>query len=185
MDDVKIVELYWARSESAIKETEIKYGKYCHAIAFSILHSKPDAEECVNDAYLKAWESIPPHRPSRLATFLGKLTRNISINRYVYEHAQKRHAATEMIFDEMAECIPDPATEAPPSDEIALKSAINGFLSTLTPKMRKIFVQRYWYMRTVREIAFDLHLTESAVKVGLHRTRNEMKLYLEKEGIVI
>ena len=185
MDDVRIVELYWARSESAVRETEIKYGKYCHSIAYAILHSEQDTEECVNDTYWKAWESMPPHRPTRLSTYLGKLTRNISINRYVYEHAKKRHAGTEMIFDEMADCIPDAATEASASDEVVLKAAINGFLAGLKPSVRRMFVQRYWYMYSIAEIASAQHMTENAVKVSLLRVRDKFKLYLEREGVVL
>lgn len=185
MDDHQIVELYWARSESAIKETEKKYGKYCRSIANAILHSPYDAEECVNDALMRAWETIPPQKPSRLAVFVGKLTRNVAINRYVHRHAQKRSPATDLIFDEVAECIPDPASEAPLSDELALKVAMNTFLAALPANTRCIFLRRYWYMSSIREIARDFSMTESAVKVTLLRTRNKFRLHLEKEGILL
>ena len=185
MDDKRIVELYFERSETAIRETEKKYGKYCHYIAYNILYSEQDAEECVNDTYLAAWESIPPHKPVRLSTFLGKLVRNISLNRYQYDHAQKRTAPPTVILDEVQECIPDPDSDQPLSDEIALRDAINGFMHTLSKKTRIIFVRRYWYFCAIKDIASSLGLSESYVKVSLLRTREKFKSYLEKEGIFI
>lgn len=182
MDDRMIVDLYWERSETAISETEKKYGKYCHTIAYRILHSKEDAEECVNDTYSAAWEAMPPHKPNRLSTFLGKLTRNIALNRYLHDHAEKRFAPTELILHEVEEILPDPASEDT-ADEITLKDAINGFLASLPQQTRIIFVRRYWYLSRVKEIARDLGLTESNVKVILLRTRNQFKAYLKKEGI--
>ena len=185
MDDDRIVELYLKRSETAIAETEKKYSRYCHYIAYNILFSEQDAEECVNDTYINAWESIPPHKPECLKTFLGKLTRNISLNRYIHDHAQKRYANTDLILDELAETIPDPNSETMESDNMALKEAINGFMETLTHQVRVVFVRRYWYLSPVKNIAIDYGLTESNVKSILFRTRNKFKTYLEKEGIVI
>ena len=115
MDDKQIVALYWERSETAIAETEKKYGKYCHYIARSILYSDRDAEECVNDTYQKAWETMPPKKPERLSAYLGKLARHIAINRYIYERAQKRTPDVEAIFTEAEEFIPDPAVGDPDS----------------------------------------------------------------------
>ena len=185
MDDQTIVALYWERSESALEETQKKYGKYCHSIAYNILHSREDAEECVNDTYVKAWDSIPPHKPERLSTFLGKLTRNISLNRYVRDHAKKRWNGTDLILEEVEEFIPAPASESSLSDEIALRDAINGFLESLSPDTRVLFVRRYWYMSPIKEIARDAGLSENNVKVTLHRLRQSFKAHLEKEGITV
>ena len=183
MEDKKIVEMYWERSENAIKETEIKYGNYCRRIAMNILSNTLDAEECVNDTYLRAWEAMPPHRPERLSTFLGKITRNISLNRYARDRAQKRSPRVEVVYEELSELIPD--NDGDPSDEGALRAAINGFLATLPSKNRIIFVQRYWYLCSVKEIAQTRALTESDVKVTLMRTRKKFKDYLTKAGITV
>lgn len=185
MEDKMIVALYWERSEDAIAETQTKYGKYCHAIAYNILHSDPDAEECVSDTYASAWDAMPPHKPERLSTFLGKLTRNHAINRYYHNRAQKRSAHTELVLDEVSEFVPDRSTSGSIADEIALKDAINRFLASLPKQTRIIFVRRYWYMSAIREIALDYNLSESKVKVTLMRTRGKFKAYLEEEGIEI
>lgn len=185
MEDNKIVDLYWERSEAAVLETQKKYGRYCHYIAYHILYSDEDAEECVNDTYIKAWNAMPPHRPERLSSFLGKITRNTALDYYSYLNAGKRSGNTTLVLDEMAECIPDPRSEAPLSDEIALKNAINGFLASLPKQTRIIFMRRYWYLSSIKEIANDYRLSESNVKVTLHRTRNKFKEYLEKEGIIL
>ena len=181
MDDQKIVDLYWERSESAIKETQKKYGRYCHSIAYAILHSNEDAEECVNDTYLRAWGAIPPAKPSRLATFLGKITRNLALDRYGYNKAKKRNGGIEAVIDEYYECIP--SGEFSIEDELILKNLINGFLESLDSHTRIIFLQRYWYTCGVQEIAENMGMTENNVSVTLHRTRNKFKAYLEKEGI--
>lgn len=185
MDDQMIVDLYWERSPIAIAETQKKYEKYCHSIAFRILHSNEDAEECVNDTYASAWNAMPPHKPERLSTFLGKLTRNIALNRYYRDHAEKRAPQTELILHEVEEFVPVPGSDREMTDELVLKDAINRFLGSLSREKRIIFVRRYWYLSTVKEIARDLGLTESNVKVTLLRTRNKFKAYLEKEGIEI
>ena len=184
MEDQKIVDLYWERSEDAIKETEKQYGVYCHSVAYRILRSDEDAKECVNDTYLRAWETMPPHRPNRLSTFLSKITRNLALNRYWYNRAEKRTPEMELILEEVEAFLPDP-TERPISEEIALREAINGFVGGLAPKKRKMFVQRYFYCMSIRAIARELGMTENAVKVSLHRTREEFRVHLEKEGIEI
>ena len=128
MEDSAIVDLYFARSEEAIRQTADKYGRYCYAISFRILHSDDEAEECVNDAYLGTWNAIPPHKPANLQTFIGKITRNISLNRYEKKKAQKRFGAVEHILDEYMECIPDESAE--PTDALALREALNSFLAS-------------------------------------------------------
>lgn len=181
MDDNKIIELYFARSEQAIRETELKYGNYCFGIARGILSSREDAEECVNDTWLSAWNSIPPNKPNPLKTFLGRIARNHAINRYIRVRAKKRSGETDLIFEEVCDFLPDNAPSL--CDEFALKQAINSFLSSLTKKSRIIFVRRYWYLSPISEIARELAVSESSVKVTLHRTRIAFRAHLEKEGI--
>lgn len=183
MDDQEIVELYFKRSEVAIVETQRKYNKYCGTIAKNILHSVEEAEECVNETWFKAWESIPPNRPKRLTVYLGKITRNLSLDRYRSRKADKRGSGQlELCLNELAECVG--ARESIP-DEIALKEIVNQFLRELKPKARHVFMLRYWYMYSGRDIAKNCLMSEAAVKMSLQRTRNALKEYLEKEGVPI
>ncbi len=183
MEDEKIVMLYWERNENAVRETELKYGKYCHAIAYNILHSHEDADECVNDTWRGAWNAIPPEKPSRLQSFLARITRNIAIDRYRYDSAQKRGAELESAIDEYWECIPN--GDAPIEDELELKKAINGFLASLDTRTRVIFMRRYWYSMSVKDIADGMRLSEGHVSVILFRTRIKFKEYLTKERIFV
>lgn len=186
MEDQQIVDLYWARSEAAIAETDAKYGRYCHSIAYNILFNEEDSRECVNDTYLKAWESIPPHRPDPLAAYLGRITRNLALNRYKYHHAQIRgDGQLPLVLDELHDCIPDPKTTEQVTDDLALADLFNRFLAELPKETRMIFLRRYWYMSPVREIAADYSLTESKVKMSLLRARGKLKKLLEKEGIAL
>ena len=185
MEDQQIVDLYWQRNEKALSQTQKKYGKYCHRIAYAILYSNEDAEECVNATYLRAWGAMPPARPSRLSTFLGKITRNLALDRLDKNTAQKRQGPIEVILDEWAECIPDADSTLDPTDKIALGDAINSFLASLDQRNRVMFMQRYWYASPIKSIAREMELGESAVKVALMRTRNKFKEHLEKEGIVL
>lgn len=184
MDDKQIVALFWERSEDAIAQTEKKYGRYCHYIARNILYSDQDAEECVNDTYQKAWETMPPKKPELLSAYLRKITRYIAINRYIHDHANKRSLGMQVILDEAEEFIPDPHG-GDILDEIYLRDVINSFVASLSQEVRVVFVRRYWYMSSVKDIARDYGMTESNVKVTLMRTRNRFKEYLEKEGISI
>ena len=179
MDDQKIIELYFARSEDAIRETDAKYGRYCHTVAYNVLHSNADAEECVNDTYIRAWESIPPKQPSRLSTFLAKITRNLALDRIDYYNAEKRPQNTVSLIEELGECT---AAGDEILDEIALRDSLNSFLGDLKKKTRMIFMQRYWYLRSIAEISCDFGISESNVKVILHRTRNELREHLAKNG---
>lgn len=183
MEDEKIVTLYWERNEDAIRETEQQYGKYCYTIAYNILHSHEDSDECVNDTWIGAWNAMPPERPTKLQGFLARITRNIAIDRYRYDSAQKRGAEVESAIDEYWECIPN--GDASIEDEYVLKHAINGFLESLDVRTRVIFMRRYWYSMSVKDIADGMRLSESHVSVILHRTRNKFKDHLTKEGVFV
>lgn len=183
MDDNRIIDLYFSRDERAIEQTRAKYGKLLYHVAYKILHSSPDSEECVDDTYMKAWGAMPPEKPSILSAFLCKITRNLSINRYLQNKSRSKIMTTEKVFEEIAECVPD--TAGPISDDIALRDAINGFLESLGEVSRNIFVKRYFYMMSVNEISVDMKTSVSNVKVSLMRTRNKFKDYLEKAGISI
>ena len=183
MDDNRIIDLYFAREERAIEQTSAKYGKLLLHVSYTILHSSFDAEECVDDTYVKAWGSMPPERPNHLSAFLCKITRNLSINRYLKNKAASRMMCTDKVFEEIAECIPD--TAGPISEDIELRNAVNGFLESLGEIPRKIFVKRYFFMMSIKEISIDMGTTVSNVKVSLMRTREKFKVYLEKAGISI
>lgn len=183
--DRQIVDLFFERSESAIAETQKKYEKYCMYIAKNILGNREDAEECVNDAYLALWQNIPPARPDDLPAYLGRIVRNSSIDILRHRKAAKRgFDATVMITDELAECLGD--FDAPSAaDNFTLRRALDSFLASLPARTRIIFVQRYWYMCPLRDIARDLGISENNVKVTLYRTRGELKKFLEKEDIYV
>lgn len=183
MEDTKIVDLFWQRDQSAIAQAGRKYGKYCYAIAYGILSSREDSEECVSDTWHRAWQVIPPEKPNRLQAFLGRITRNLALDRYGYNHAQKRNVHLEAVMDEYWQCIPN--GDMPLEDQVALKELINGFLGGLDKQTRIIFLQRYYYICTVKDIARSMGLSESNVSVILHRTRTKFKEYLQKEGISV
>lgn len=186
MEDTKIIDLYWERSEQAIVETDQKYGQYCRSIANNILHSKEDVEECVNDTYLSAWNSIPPNRPKWLAAYLAKITRNLSLNRVKYYSAERRGMGqTELVVSELEGCIPAASSVEQQFDEMILVKAIENFLYTQSVEKRNIFICRYWYMTPAREIAKAYGMSESKIASLLFRMRNELKKYLEKEGITL
>ena len=186
LDDRKIIDLYWRRSEAAIGETANKYARYCHSISFNILHDMEDAEECVNDTYLRAWNAMPPQRPNILAVFLGKITRNLSLDKFRNYSAGKRgFAQTTLALDELAECVPAAASVEQTMDDHELAEALNRFLKSLPRQKRVMFVQRYWYLMPIKAVAEHLGESESQVKSALLRTRNALKSFLEKEGITL
>ena len=184
MEDVRIVELFWERSETAIEETQRKYGRYCYHIAYNILFSNEDSEECVNDTYLRAWNAMPPHRPERLSAFLGKIVRNLALDRYDKRTAEKRSVGVELALDELEECVAD-TDEVWNEDEQRLRTAINGFLAALPRRDRMIFIRRYWYVSPISQIATEFGAEEGNIKVILHRTRKKFREHLIKEGIEI
>lgn len=184
MDDARIVSLYWERNEQAIKESESKYGGYCHAIAYRILTDQEDADESVNDTWLAAWESMPPHRPSILATYLGKLTRRVSLNRWRDSNRDKRGGGEmSLSLDELAECVPDQQNVERAVELAELTDAVNRFLAGLPMIERDVFVCRYWFVASLREIGEKFEFSESKTKSMLFRTRKKLLAYLEKEGL--
>lgn len=186
MEDRQIVDLYWERSEAAISESAEKYGRYCHSIAYRILFDEQDSCECVNDTWLKAWESMPPHRPAVLSAFLGKITRNLAINRYHFNRTEKRGGGQlPLAMEELEDCIPSAQSVESVADDLVLKDVLSRFISSLSADNRRIFLQRYWYFCSVKEIAQEFGMTQSRVKMSLLRSRNELKAMLEKEGIVL
>lgn len=186
MEDDQIIKLYWERSEDAITQTAVKYGKYCHTIAYNILGNFEDSEECVNDTYLRAWGIIPPRRPKKLSVFLGKITRNLSLDTYRRYTAEKRGGGQMVIaLEELGGCIPSDESMERVLDEMELVALLNGFLASLSAEHRKIFMRRYWYVSSIKEIAQDYGITESKVKMSLLRSRNQLKELLEKEGVTL
>ncbi len=186
MNDSEILNLYFERNELAITKTAEKYGSYCYYIAFSILSDNCESEECVNDTYLNAWNCIPPKRPKILQTFLGRITRNISLNRLYSKNAEKRGGnAAVLSFDEIEEFTPAADSTQRATDESELSLIINRFLGALTTENRKIFMRRYWYLSSVKEIAEDFRISEGKVKMSLHRSRKKLRKLLEEEGISI
>ncbi len=184
MDDQEIIGLYWARSEAALSATADKYGRYCYGIAYAVLADRGDSEECVNDTYLRAWEAIPPRRPQRLGTFLGKLTRNLALDRYRYKHRERRGGGQlPLALEELGDCVSGADYGQQLPDELTLAEALNRFLGELPSRTRRIFLRRYWYFSSIQEIAADFALGESRVKMTLLRTRQKLRDYLEKEGI--
>ena len=183
MEDNKIIELYFSRNEEAIAKTKEKYGKLLFGLSYGILHSEQDAEECVSDTYMRAWQSIPPTRPSHLSAFLSKIIRNVSITKYRENKKRRSIISTELILDEMLECIPDNRCDE--VDDIALRDALNGFLAGLDKNKRIIFVKRYFYMKSTKDIAEDMGMRSGAVKTTLSRTRSLLREYLEREGVNI
>lgn len=165
MDDKSIVDLYWVRSENAIHETSIKYGKYCYAIAFNILNDSEDAAEMLNDTYMGAWNSMPPNRPAILSTFLGKITRRVSINRWNEQHAQKRgNGEMPLALEELSDAV---TASDSISEKIAiqeLSASINQFLSTLPVAERDMFVCRYWFLTPIKEISTQFECSLSKVR---------------------
>ena len=184
MEDNRIIDLYWAREEQALTETERKYGGYCRTIARNILKIHEDAEECVNDAYMRAWNSIPPKKPENLRTFLGRMVRNLALDRCERARAQKRGGGQyALALEEMEECVPSASDTEQSVDGALLSQLLNDFLAGMKPEARNIFMRRYWYLSSVKDIAAEFGFSESKVKMSLHRSREELKKFLIKEGV--
>ena len=183
MQDKEIIALYWARDQRAIPETSRRYGSYCAAIARNILASCEDAEECVNDTWLGAWNAMPPHRPSVLSTFLGRLTRNLAINRWRFLNTEKRGGGeTALVLEELTDCVSDSDDVEGAIEQRELVSAINDFLRKLPEQKRNIFLCRYWYSESVVDISARFGMKENAVSKTLGRTRTALRRYLTERG---
>ena len=183
MDDHSIIEMYLARDEKAIRETQTKYGRLCHSIAYNILRNTEDAEECVNDAYLGVWNAIPPARPKSFTAFISKITRNLSLKKLEYYTRDKRSVNMTVSFSELEQILPD--SEAENISEERLGELINSFLKTQKSEIRRVFVRRYYFFDSVEDIARTYSFSQSKVKSMLYQTRKKLKEYLSKEGIEI
>lgn len=179
MEDQQIIELFFDRSERAIEECAGKYGAYCRTIAGHMLPDDSDAEECVSDTWLRAWEAIPPNRPERLGAFLGKITRNLALDRL---RAEKRQCP---IREELGECLTQGDPTGAMVDRVILTQVLDRFLAGLPPKKRKLFLRRYWYFATVEELTREFGMSESNVKMTLLRLRRELREQLKQEGIEV
>lgn len=183
MDDIQIVQLYWDRDEQAIPATSDKYGAYCGSIAKNILGNQEDAEECVNDTYFSAWNAMPPHRPNILSTFLGKITRNLSFNRYKHNTADKRGGGElPAVLEELSDLVSGKDDVGRALDQKELTKAIDTFLERLPPEKRSIFISRYWYTDSISEIAARHGMNHGAVSMTLRRLRLKLRGYLLERG---
>ncbi|MCL2628576.1 MAG: sigma-70 family RNA polymerase sigma factor [Oscillospiraceae bacterium] len=186
MNDAEIIELYWSRSETAIHETSKKYGGYCSTIAMNILHNREDCEECVSDTFFKVWSSIPPQRPTLLKAFLGRITRNLSLNKYKAYTAEKRGGGTvELLLSELEDCIPSMRNVEAEYEAGVVAGLISKFLSEISKEQRLIFIRRYWYADKIEAISKRYDISENNIKSILRRTRIKLKEFLEKEGVTL
>ena len=185
MDDQKIIDLYWSRSETAITETDQKYGKYCYSIAYNILTNNEDAEESVSDTYMAAWKAMPPKRPSILATYLGKITRNLSIDRWRSRNRYKRGGGEIILaLEELEGCVADSQTLEQAFERKQLALVFNRFLESLSETERQIFLCRYWYLDSISAIANYYSFSDNKVTSMLHRIRKKLRTALEKEDLL-
>ncbi len=185
MEDGQIIDLYWNRDQRAIGETDGKYGRLLHSIAWNLLRSREDSEECVNDTYLRAWEAIPPARPGAFRTWLGQITRNLSLDRWKRRGAEKRGGGAELLLGELEDCLPAPAGRQRSVEDEELAELLSAFLRGLSREGRAMFLRRYWYGESVAEVALALGCGEGKVKSSLFRSRKALRGYLEKEGISV
>lgn len=186
MEDYEIIELFWRRSEDAVQAAAKQYGGYCRAIAGNILGSFQDIEECMNDTWLAAWNSIPPQKPQRLSVYLGRITRNLALTRRKEQSALKRGGGqADLALNELTACIPASGSVEDAMDEIVLRDSIEAFLRSLPEQKRRIFLRRYWAMEPVSDIAKAFGLRRGQTSTMLYRLRLELKDHLEKEGITL
>lgn len=186
MTDKRIVQMYLSRSETAIAETEREYGRYFYSIAQGILKNGEDAGEIVNDAYLKAWNSIPPENPQSLKAYLGRIVRRLSLDRLERDRAQKRGGGRyEAVLEELLDFSADTGSDDNVAEAVAMKISLNGFVRSLTEEQRRVFIKRYWYLEEISAIASELSMSESKVKSMLARLRKKLKEQLNREGFYI
>lgn len=185
MEDAKIIELYWERNESAIVETNRKYGGYCHAIAFNILSVKEDAEECVNDTWHRTWNAIPPERPNALRTWLGRIVRNLSLDLWNKNHAQKRDCTMNQLLSELEDCVPSVVSVEQAMDAKELSVFISSWLDALPEQERFLFIRRYWHGEALKEISRSCQFPPGKLAQKMYHLRLSLKAYLEKEGVIL
>ena len=184
MDDREIIACYWRRDEAAIRESAAKYGGYCAAVATRILGDAQDAEECLSDTWLRAWESIPPQRPLNLKSFLGRVTRNLAISRARARDAEKRGGGQlPLALEELSECVPARGGPEETLEAKELGQAIARFLAGLPQEERQLFVARYWHLAGLEELSARTGLSQSKIKNRLHKTRVQLRKYLKEEGL--
>jgi RNA polymerase sigma factor (sigma-70 family) len=185
MEDSKIIELYWSRNESAIGETNIKYGRLLHSIALNILSNHEDSEECVSDTYSKAWSMIPPQMPNSLTAYLGRIVRNLSINRWHQNRAQKRYKGAELLLSELSDCLPTSDNVEKVIEAKELSEMISDWLYTLSQDDRVLFLRRYWFGDSLNKLADECGTTPNKLAGRIYRLRQGLKNILEKEGIFL
>lgn len=185
MEDEKIIELFFERSEQGIKELDKKYGSACRKLSYSIVNDLQDAKECVNDAYLGAWNAIPPEKPNPLVSYILKIVRNISLKCFSYKHAEKRNSSYTVAMSELQSCLSDSESVEGKVEARELAKIIEGFLDTLTVENRVIFMRRYWYADSYKDIAELVGMTEKNISVRLARIRNKMKEYLTEREVFV
>ena len=183
MEDSEIVSLYWARSEDALRETERKYGDFCLALAMNILSLREDAEECVNDTWRRAWDSMPEERPARLRPWLGKVVRNLSIDRYRRDRAKKRHVDMELLLSELEDCVPARETVEETVEAAELGQIISRWLETLREEDRALFVRRYWNGEALKALAEACGIPAPKLAQKMYRLRQGLQAALEREGV--
>lgn len=185
MKDAAIIDLYWQRDETAIAETDRKYGAYCHTIAFNILSLKEDAEECVNDALHKAWNTIPPEYPNVFRVWIGKIVRNLALDRWRKNHAKKRDCGMEQLLSELEDCIPSMSSVEQNIEMAELSRVISNWLDTLLQWERVVFIRRYWYGDALSLLADKCSMTPGKLAQKMYRMRASLKAYLEQEGVIL
>lgn len=184
MEDTDIVALYWRRDPEAVRESQRKYGRMLHSIAYNILSSREDSEECVNDVYVKAWDSMPPQQPGSLCAYLGRITRNISINRWQSKRAKKRGGA-EQLLSELSDCVPSSESVEDQADAGLLKNAVIRWLLELPPDDRALFLRRYWFGDSLRVLSAECETAPNRLAGRMFRLRTRLKKFLESEGIFL
>lgn len=185
MEDSQIIGLYWDRDQRAVEETAGKYGGFLFSLAWNILRVRGDAEECVNDVYLRAWNAMPPDRPGNLRSWLGRIARNLSLDRWKRNRARKRGGGMETLLGELEECVPGGGDPQRHLEDQEIARVISQFLRSLPEESRGMFLRRYWHGQETAEIALALNCGTGKVKSSLFRTRKALRAYLEKEGITL
>ena len=183
MDDDRIIELFFARSEQAITELVRKYGTVCRRVAENILNDRRDAEECLNDAYLAVWNTVPPQRPDPLLSYVCRIVRNQALKRYHANTAQKRNSAYDAALEELGECFPAAGSPQEAAEAAEVARIVNAFLESLEPRDRILFVRRCWHADPIEELAGLFHMSRHAVSVRLSRIRKALRKRLEEEGV--